>query len=333
MIVKKRNVPIRILKNHALLRRLPNNNKAYVEITNDLARRIAGYRGEQAVDFHLSKLSEKDFYIFHGLRLTNGKYFFQIDTLILTSRYALILEIKNYAGTLFFDPVCNQLIQTNSSGEEKGYANPVEQANQQLRELKKWLNHKDSKLPIEFLVVISKPTTIIKTNPNSVHLLQKVKHVQYLTSEIEKLSQTYNEHIDLKELKRISRQLMKENHPETFDALNFYKIPFSDIKAGVICPSCHTTFMKRLFAAWHCQKCNSISREAHSHALVDLFLLNNNQPVSNQEIRHFLGITSRTVTLKLIQSLNLPHTGTNKGRRYHPPLNCQNFTDLKHQHR
>ncbi len=331
MIAKKRTIPIRIIMNNALLRRLPNNNQVMAEVKSDLARRIAGYKGEQTVDFHLGKLPERDFHIFHGLRLTNGKYFFQIDTLILTTSYALILEIKNYAGTLFFDPVCSQLIQTNPSGEEKGYANPVEQANQQVRELKNWFNKRNINLPIEFLVIISKPSTIIKTAPNYARILQKVKHVQYLYSEIEKITQSYRASADNKDIKRISRQLNKEHHPETIDVLNLYKIPFSEIKTGVFCPSCNTQFMKRHFATWYCQKCRTANREAHYQAVIDLFLLNNDKPVTNQEICRFLRLTSRNTALKILQSLNLPQTGTNKGRRYHPPPNYQNMTDLNFQ--
>ncbi|MBT2689066.1 NERD domain-containing protein [Bacillus sp. ISL-47] len=328
MIVKKRTIPIKILKNNALLRRLPNNSSKIPEIMSDLAKRMAGYRGEQALDFHLSKLPEKDYHIFHGLRLTNGIYFFQIDTLILTTRYALILEIKNYAGVLYFDPVCNQLIQTNPAGEEKGYANPIEQANQQLQELKKWVNKRNIPLPIEFLVVISKPSTIIKTTPNYTRILQRVKHVQYLNSEIEKINQSYKELIDTKEIKRISHQLNKEHQPETFDVLNYYKIPFNEVKTGVICPSCHSLSMKRQYATWYCQTCKIANRDAHYQAVIDLFLLNNDQPVSNHEIRQFLGLASRTTSLKILLSLNLPHTGTGKGRRYLPPPRYQDIPHI-----
>ncbi|MGA5690485.1 nuclease-related domain-containing protein [Cytobacillus pseudoceanisediminis] len=88
-------------------------------------RGLAGYKGEQAIDFHLSKLPEKEFLIFHDLRLSSGKHFFQIDTLILNHASALILEVKNYGGTLYFDPDSNQLIHTTSKGEVKGYPNPI----------------------------------------------------------------------------------------------------------------------------------------------------------------------------------------------------------------
>jgi Nuclease-related domain len=128
LIVKERTIPIRIQKIEALLRRITENHWKRAEMETDLAKRWAGFSGEQALDFPLSKLPEKDFMIFHGLRLSNGKYFFQIDTLILTTYFALILEAENYSGTLYFDPILNQLIQTTPNGETRGYANPIEQA-------------------------------------------------------------------------------------------------------------------------------------------------------------------------------------------------------------
>ncbi|WP_180968208.1 nuclease-related domain-containing protein [Cytobacillus massiliigabonensis] len=112
MIVKERTIPIKIQKIEALLRRIPKSHWKRAEMEADLAKRWAGFRGEQTLDFPLSKLLEKDFMIFHGLRLSNGKHFFQIDTLLLTTYFALVLEVKNYTGTLYFDPLLNQLIQT-----------------------------------------------------------------------------------------------------------------------------------------------------------------------------------------------------------------------------
>jgi biotin operon repressor len=83
--------------------------------------------------------------------------------------------------------------------------------------------------------------------------------------------------------------------------------------------------MKRLYATWYCKKCKTTSRDAHYQAVIDLFLLNSDKPVSNHEIRQFLELTSRTTSLKILQSLNLPQTGTGKGRRYLPPPNYKDI--------
>ncbi|WP_218970926.1 nuclease-related domain-containing protein [Peribacillus kribbensis] len=110
MITKQRTIPLIILKLDSLLRRLPPTHPKRILIQGDFAKRMAGYKGEQALDYYLNQLSPSDFLILHDLRLPSEPYFFQIDTLLLTTRYLLILEIKNIAGTLYFEKSSSQLI-------------------------------------------------------------------------------------------------------------------------------------------------------------------------------------------------------------------------------
>ena len=329
MIAKERTIPIRIQKNDALLRRLPQQHIKRAEIEEDQVKRMAGYRGEQSLDYYLSKLPEKDWIIFHGIRLFDGKYFFQIDTLILSPYFSLILEVKNFFGTLFFDPLLAQLIQTTQNGEEKGYANPIEQANQQSVSLKKWLAKQNIHIPIDFLVVISKPSTIIKTPPNNTHFLQKITHTQFLVSKIEKLKIAHKrEFFSPKESKKLTRLLLKAHVPETFDCLKFYKISPSELITGVICPNCFTYPMKRHYGTWYCRNCKNKDKHAHLQAVIDFFLLNNDLPITNQQFRQLLHLTSTDVARKMLISLNLPCTGKNKGRIYHPPADYHNVSKL-----
>ncbi|RBP91487.1 nuclease-like protein [Cytobacillus firmus] len=234
MIEKDRYIPIRIQKNHALLKRIAKNHSKRLMVESDQTRRLAGYKGEQAIDFHLSKLPEKEHMILHDLRLSNGKHFFQIDTLILNPAFALILEVKNYGGTLYFDPDFNQLIQTNSKGEVKGFPNPIEQARVQSSEMKKWLLKRNINIPIEFFIVISKPSTILKTAPGNAKMLQKVLHVQFLLKSIEKIKASHKKEVlSPKDMKKISRFLLKEHTPKQFDILKHYEISISDIQTGL----------------------------------------------------------------------------------------------------
>ncbi len=106
VIVKERKSPDFIQRMEALLRRLPASHSKRVLIENDLAKRKAGFRGEEAVDYFLKHLNE--FTIIHDIRLAGGNDdFFQIDALLLYSNFILILEIKNISGTIYFDsPFC-----------------------------------------------------------------------------------------------------------------------------------------------------------------------------------------------------------------------------------
>lgn len=104
MIVKKRKVPLAIRKLRALTYRLPPNHPKLPLIMNDLKKREAGYKGECSIDFPLSFLEPKSYFIFHDLRLQDQSRFFQLDTLLISKKFALIIEVKNMAGSLYFDP-------------------------------------------------------------------------------------------------------------------------------------------------------------------------------------------------------------------------------------
>lgn len=330
LIEKERFLPIRIQKNHALLKRISQNHSKRTKIESDQTNRIAGCKGEQAIDFHLSKLPEKEYLILHDLRLSNGKHFFQIDTLLLNSAFVLILEVKNCGGTLYFDPDFHQLIQTNSRGQTKGYPNPIEQASQQCTELKKWLQKRNVNIPIEFFVIISKPSTILKAAPGYAKTLQRVLHVQYLLKQIEIMKTAYkNEILSLKDLKKMSRSLLKEHSPKTFDILKHYEIPISEIQTGVICSVCSNKPMKRHFGTWYCPKCQAKDKHAHIQAINDLFLLNNHSPLTNQQISRFLHLSSGDIAKKLLISMQLPYSGTKKGRVYFPMPHYQRMKALE----
>lgn len=102
MIIKERSTPIKITYLEALLRRLPYDHLKRSRIEEDLVKRRAGYRGEKALDqFLINHPLTDDLLILNDLRLSNGKQYFQIDSLLINNQFALILETKNIYGTLF----------------------------------------------------------------------------------------------------------------------------------------------------------------------------------------------------------------------------------------
>ena len=73
---------------------------------------MAGYRGEQSASSILEVLPENEYFIFHDIRLQGKPHPFQMDLLILSSSFFLILEVKNMAGELYFDDDFKQIIRT-----------------------------------------------------------------------------------------------------------------------------------------------------------------------------------------------------------------------------
>lgn len=103
MIIKERIYPIRLRMYEALLNRLTENCTRRAEIEEDYKAWRAGYKGELQTDYRLSYLPEKDYWIIRDIRLKDEIWHFQIDTLVITHRYILLIETKNYSSTIYFE--------------------------------------------------------------------------------------------------------------------------------------------------------------------------------------------------------------------------------------
>ncbi len=138
MIIKPRTVPLALQQYQALERRLPANHPKMPLIQENLRKRLAGYKGECALDYPLSFLPEKKYSILHDVRLQANGHFFQIDTILLSEMFIVLIDAKNMAGKLYFDPRFHQLIQT-LDGEEKAYSDPLIQARRHKELFTQWL--------------------------------------------------------------------------------------------------------------------------------------------------------------------------------------------------
>lgn len=316
MIIKDRDIPRIILKLQALLRRFPLHHHKIQILVDELNRRTAGHKGEEALDYPLSLLDTEKYLIFHGLRLQIGNHFFQIDTLVISKNFILLIEVKNLAGTIYFDPVFSQLIQIKDE-QKQAYPDPQIQLLRQAEQLKKWLNHHGfSSIPIFSLVVISNDKTIIKTSPENHNLNSSVIHRHLLPTHIKKLEKsTQTEVYDHKEIKKLIRLLKKKHIEAEHSILGRFNISPSEIKKGVFCAVCTHSPLVRKHGSWFCTNCKAKNLNGHVQALIDYCLLI--KPIiTNEEARKFLSIESRYVTKRLLKSLNLPTTGTKKSTTY-----------------
>ena len=317
LIKKERKVPIKIIKLEALLRRIPSNHQKRKRIEDELAKSYAGFRGEQSLDYHLTCFSNDEYFIFHDLRLpgTENTYF-QLDTLILSKRYSLILEVKNISGTLFFDQSFRQLIRTTNDKED-GFPDPILQIRRQKLQVESWLKkHKFQSLPIVPFIVISNPSSIIKTDSHHKKAFQTIVHAATLPTKVELLENRYQKDIlTTKELKKISRLLLKQHTQSNPDVLKQFQIKEAEILTGVHCPDCLTLPLIKKRGGWFCHNCELSYKNAHIQSLMDYFLLIR-PTITNQQFREFLQVQSISITTKLLNSLNLQHSGRFKDRKY-----------------
>lgn len=309
----KRKMPLRLLQEEALSRRLKKNHPLLPKILSSIEKRKAGFRGELAVDYHLSFLSGSKYTILNNIHLAN-EYTFQIDTLILSPSIFFIIESKNFSGTLFFDKHSGQFIQKNN-GIETGFPNPIQQAKRQVCQLKTWLKkHKIEEVPIEYFVAISNPATIIHSNDR--RIFQRLFHVDHLISKIYNREKYYKKPaINEKTIKKIKRKITQESASLFENILPYWNIDKSEILRGVRCPCCQYIPMYRIHSCWHCPSCKNNSKNAHEEAVKD-FLLLMKETITNRECRDFLFLASRKTAAQILRGMNLKKGGTTKGAYY-----------------
>ena len=318
LIVKERKLPLNILTLMALLRRLPKNHEKRLQIMKELARRQAGYQGEEPLDYYFFRLHDKEFMIFHDLNLPFGKFNCQTDTLLLTKKFALILETKNMTGTLTFDFENEQFYQT-VDGKDKGYTDPVAQAEMQKACIKEFLSkYNFPSAPIDYLVVISNPYAIISFIGHNPKAKKRVCKSHNLLKKIDMIENMHpHEILSEKELRKLSKLFIKNNTPPTVQILEKYDINKSELLTGIHCPSCEYLPIVRKKRKWYCPSCHTFSSNALKYSLVDYFLLYDSK-ITNHDFRIFAHITSVDAAGRHLRSASLTSSGEKKNRSYSP---------------
>jgi len=321
LIIKPCEIPIKARLLEALLCRLPTAHPKRPVLESELGKSMAGYRGEQSIDSVLAVLPEKEYLLFHDLRIPSTPYPFQLDILILSSSFFLILEVKNIAGEIYFDDDFHQLIQTKHD-QAQAYDDPILQVNRQRTQLLQWLTPKRAPtIPVETLVVSANSLTIVRAKNKEV--TEKVVRRNSLALKINSLAKKHQEDIlSKKELKRLTNLLLKAHTPYIPKLLTTYKISATELLTGVQCPNCRALPMKRKWGKWHCQSCSYCSSDAHLAAIRDYALLIK-PAITNRELRDFLRLDSVSIATKMLRNMHIPYGGTTKGRVYH--LNWRDF--------
>ncbi|WP_157724811.1 nuclease-related domain-containing protein [Virgibacillus phasianinus] len=319
MHLEYRKKPYSILAYEALFRQLKPGYRNNEFINIGYLKESAGYRGERDVDYKLSLYPLNNCLVIQGLRLRNGPHYFQIDTLILTPSFFQILEIKNIKGILEYDSDFNQLIQRVGT-EVKGIKNPIFQAEAQQRNLESFLQSmKIFAIPIEYLVVISDPRTVLKCKQQNQEVFNKMIHAESIPIFLDKaVNQHQKEILTKTRLKKICNYFLKNHIPHLPHLLKKHNLNEQHLIKGIPCPGCQHSPMERAHHTWTCVKCSTSSKNAHERLIFDYFLLNKNT-ITNKECRNLLQTPSVKVAYRILNSMGLSHSGEKKGRKYHSP--------------
>jgi Nuclease-related domain len=318
--------PVIIKKLEVLLKRSSPTSHKRPQILESYRRFKAGFTGEQSLQYFYRYLPKDGLLFLPGLRIMHDEYYFQMDQLIVSPTFLLILEIKNLAGHLYLDDKVKQMIRT-LDGKRECFEDPIEQVKRQSYHLNQILKQcKFPAIPIERLVVITNPSTIVEFSPSYKEAFARVIKSAQLHHKFTAFQQKYQTSIlTSKEMKKISKQLFKLHDAHDPDVCDLFQMDKRELLKGVLCPKCDQPFIMYYKGAnWRCPNCPHKSKTAHIEALKDYALLIS-PTITNRECKYFLHLPSTSITTHLLKALILPYTGSTKSRSYNllPLLNLK----------
>lgn len=297
MLLTPRTPPLSLLQYRSLLARISTKHTQYERISQDASQFESGYYGEKSMDYFYEFVPDS-IDIFHQLKLqsVSGTYRYQIDTLLLSPSFFAILEIKNYAGTVYFDPHYAQIIR-NVNQEEIVFPCPLQQVFRQKLQLEALL--KRLHLPAVPMI-----THVFNTNQrskiSSASPILNLSHASKLPTLLQDWQSTFTEtSLTPAQYKKLLQYLARNNLPDRKYLLDQYQLEKKDISKGVACEECGTLPMSRSRGLWKCIGCGYTSKIAHIRALQDYQNIFSTT-ITMQEAMHWLLLRSTATTKKVI---------------------------------
>jgi hypothetical protein len=321
-VVKKREVPIRIPILEFVLNRISDQHPAYRKMKSDHINNKSGFKGENELDYFINLNPSKDLFNLQDIRLKISGRFFQIDSLIISATFILIIEVKNWGGRLIYDSKNKKVLQTYGNGEYKKFKDPELQVNRHKVQLESWLKKYHFKCPpILTLVVMSNPEVVIDFDEKN-ESTEKIVTPDHALEKLEKIQLSHQTQVlNRRDINNITKLISEKHTPKEFNVFKEYGITNNDLLPGVQCPKCNKIPMTKKYKTWFCPACHIHSAKAHEQLIKDFLLINSS--ISNKQCREILGLppSSTRIVSRYLNKMNLPSSGSTSNRIYYSVTN------------
>ncbi|WP_245799360.1 nuclease-related domain-containing protein [Virgibacillus siamensis] len=299
----------------ALDRRTPKTHPHKQFISQQATNLYSGYKGEKALEYYLQFLPENQFFIFHYLRFLDKYGHFQLDFLLLSAYFHLIIEVKNVYDNMNFDEL-GQAFRVMGDDVEV-FRSPIEQVNMQHNRLKSlYRNHDFPTVPIKKIVVYSRDDMYLRNLANNKVINDTVMHRDHVLPKIENFTEMYQTpYFSEEQLMELSSTLMGAHRPEDFLLMERLRVSQEELIKGVFCPNCGCVPMLWKHGKWHCKSCGCVSKNAHRTTLADYALLSD-EYINNRQARQFLLMDSIHTAKRVLQKEASEEIGNRGGRKY-----------------
>jgi len=302
----KRNKPVLLDALPRLIARLSPTHPKIQDLKDQLYRTGAGYSGESNVDYYLERTQfTRLTRIFTDVHLqTSNNFKFQIDTLIVTERYVLIVEVKNLSGTVRFVQNPPHLMRVLDNGEETIMDCPVYQLASNKVNLDDWLHQHGYNIQTIGLLVLANQNTIVKDAPPDFPILYKKQLPYYLRN-----FQPNEPILSAVKIQDISLKIQTEQQRfNPFPLCSYYNLDPRNLKIGLLCRYCNGVLQRKNRETWHCLHCKKSGEDPYNDGINDWFLLVKNS-IRNEECRNFLQLKDKHSAYYALKNSNLLRKG------------------------
>ncbi|MGM8215424.1 nuclease-related domain-containing protein [Bacillaceae bacterium W0354] len=315
MIVKNIELPMSLLQLACLSIRLDEEHIQFHTINEEYTFYHSGYRGEKSLIYYLKSIDSPNIFIIPNVRLKTPSGYFQVDALILTPWFILIIEVKNFTGVVRFDHGFGQMF-CEIKGVERAYQDPIVQVDNQVFHLQNWLITKGiTGIPIESLVVFTS-NHVTLTRSGDMPVDERIIYVGKLIEKFVLLQNKYEKlFLTKSKLTKVANMIKNEHTPQHSNMMKKFNLTPRDLRPGVICSQCLKLPMRRIHGMWLCSFCNNKSKNAHLNAFKDFYLLFK-PTITNREARWLLQVNSAKVVNSLLKQLAIRHENDYRYRKY-----------------
>lgn len=254
----------------------------------------------------------KEAVVFRNVSMMIRKGFqIELDILVLTSNFALVLEVKNIAGSLIFNEEERKTVRIRENGQIDEFDCYIHQLDRQISGFQQFLSMHGFSLPVSGAIVLSNQNTVVKKRSSTFPLLyrkQLARHVRTLQSSIQ-VHASHHTH----QLTRLIRSRVKDHHERPlFEKMNLTPLLF---RRGVLCLHCNQRIHTHQGRGWYCRICKLPGSEALRQAVEDRLLLISEE-ITNKQCREFLMIRHPAQATRILKSLELDKLGKPPGTIY-----------------
>lgn len=296
-----------------LLHRLNPHSHEYRTIYDEMDSTRAGFNGESRVDRILLELSPIDnFFVIPNLRLQvrpNQKI--ELDTLIVTDRYLLILEIKALRGLIRFKTNPYSLeIETEGRIYEREC--PQIQLLRAIDGLQTWLKERGYTIPVHGFLTFAYRNIRVELPPQLVHLT----YANELPFQIRMLTSKMKPKLSKVQLHQLTSALREAHQPFIpYPLCDYYRVEPEKLLKGHFCRQCGNRLLRKSAKSWWCIKCERNVQDAPLRALEEWFMFVKDS-ISNEECREWLGLKDKYAAGYILRNTTLEPIGENRARRY-----------------